>query len=201
MQLTHHPAIFLSSAWSPDGRFIAFMRQADPDATGIYLISVLGGSERKLAEITPFGGLETMCLSWSPDGKWLAFAKAISPATQADSSRSTLAFTCSTWKPPKSGFCLILPLIACIRGDPLSPQTASISQRRVCSSAGVSLRSTCKLPMGSMRAKWRVQRPLRVLRVLPGQRTASLSSTARTCISGAFRSPAENRRSFSLPRM
>ena len=34
LQLTHHPAIFLGSAWSPDGRLIAFMRQAEPDATG-----------------------------------------------------------------------------------------------------------------------------------------------------------------------
>ena len=41
VQLTHHPAIFLSSAWSPDGRFIAFMRQTDSDASGIYLISAL----------------------------------------------------------------------------------------------------------------------------------------------------------------
>jgi len=46
VQLTHHPAIFLSSAWSPDGRFIAFMRQTDSGRSGIYLISALGGSER-----------------------------------------------------------------------------------------------------------------------------------------------------------
>lgn len=83
VQLTHHPAIFLSSAWSPDGRFIAFMRQTDSDASGIYLISALGGSERKLVDITPGG---PMGLSWSPDGKWLAFAKAISPVTKPDSS-------------------------------------------------------------------------------------------------------------------
>ena len=83
VQLTHHPSIHLASAWSPDGRSIAFMRQSDPDATGIYLTSPLGGSERKLADTTPFG---PMGLSWSADGKWLAFAKASSPATKADPS-------------------------------------------------------------------------------------------------------------------
>ena len=32
VQLTHHPATFLVAAWSPDGRSIAFMRQAEPEA-------------------------------------------------------------------------------------------------------------------------------------------------------------------------
>jgi Tol biopolymer transport system component/DNA-binding winged helix-turn-helix (wHTH) protein len=85
LQLTHHPAAFLVSSWSPDGRLIAFMRQAEPEGTGIYLISPLGGAERKVASITAYDGWEPLGVSWSPDGKWLAFSKAKSGATRADS--------------------------------------------------------------------------------------------------------------------
>jgi Tol biopolymer transport system component/DNA-binding winged helix-turn-helix (wHTH) protein len=88
VQLTHHPAAFLASAWSPDGRFIAFMRhvEGNPDASGIYLISPLGGLERKLANIPPLTSWEAIGISWSSDGKWLAFAKGSSPAKKAASS-------------------------------------------------------------------------------------------------------------------
>ena len=58
-------------AWSPDGRQIAFPRRLTR-SVGIFLIPVLGGTERKLAEvstrISPFG----VSLDWSPDGKYLA---------------------------------------------------------------------------------------------------------------------------------
>jgi Tol biopolymer transport system component/DNA-binding winged helix-turn-helix (wHTH) protein len=87
VQLTHHPATFLGSAWSPDGRFIAFMRyvDGDPGASGIYIISALGGSERRLANITPYGSWEPIDVSWSADGKWLAFAKGSSLAKKDSS--------------------------------------------------------------------------------------------------------------------
>jgi Tol biopolymer transport system component/DNA-binding winged helix-turn-helix (wHTH) protein len=87
VQLTHHPATFLVPAWSPDGRFIAFMRhvEGDPGASGVYLISALGGSERKLAN-TSRQELEALGVSWSADSKWVAFPKRSSSATKADSS-------------------------------------------------------------------------------------------------------------------
>jgi Tol biopolymer transport system component len=65
--LTKDPAPDCCPAWSPDNRQIAFLRRAG-DRWALYLISPLGGGERKLAEV--FGER----VSWSPDGKSIAFA-------------------------------------------------------------------------------------------------------------------------------
>ena len=85
MRLTHRPATLLIPAWSPDGRFIAFARRGkDATDTGIYLLPVLGGSERKLADATTAGFWPLYLLSWSPDGKWLAFSKEDARAAKMD---------------------------------------------------------------------------------------------------------------------
>ena len=70
LRLTHQGIVF-GPAWSPDGRNIAFRRTNSGDS-GVFLISPLGGPERKVAPANCFcfwGGR----LNWSPDGKRLAF--------------------------------------------------------------------------------------------------------------------------------
>ena len=49
-----------SPAWSPDGRDIAFLRAGQ----GVFVISVLGGTERKIADTGS-------ALGWTPDGRAL----------------------------------------------------------------------------------------------------------------------------------
>ena len=80
LRLTTDPALDVGPAWSPSGEQLAFLRgklgSANPmtgsDDAAVYLVSPLGGSERKLANV-PGAGL--FPLSWSPNGKWLAFAR------------------------------------------------------------------------------------------------------------------------------
>jgi Tol biopolymer transport system component/predicted Ser/Thr protein kinase len=71
LRLTTDPAPEDNPAWSPDGRQIAFVRQRGNQAS-VYLISPLGGAERKLAD---FRLARQPSISWSPDGKWLAVAE------------------------------------------------------------------------------------------------------------------------------
>jgi eukaryotic-like serine/threonine-protein kinase len=71
-RLTTDAAADAFPAWSPDGKQIAFVR-TDPGAPAgaIYLVSPLGGPERRLSDFPTRGQL-----SWSPDGRWLAAARA-----------------------------------------------------------------------------------------------------------------------------
>ena len=66
LRLTTDPAAEWGSAWSPDGKRIAFRRN-QPGAPGVWMVSPLGGAAQKLAELQTTGQM-----SWSPDGKWLA---------------------------------------------------------------------------------------------------------------------------------
>jgi Tol biopolymer transport system component len=70
--------------WSPDGAWIAYLVATDKDL-GVYEISSLGGSPRKL--YTPHGIIhwEQGALSWSPDGKTLIFPDSYSSTSTSSS--------------------------------------------------------------------------------------------------------------------
>jgi Tol biopolymer transport system component/serine/threonine protein kinase len=80
VRLTNSPASDGSPAWSPDGRYIAFLRDLG-NKLGVFLVPAIGGPERKVTEIDsellvasegwPVQGFATV--TWYPDGKWLAF--------------------------------------------------------------------------------------------------------------------------------
>jgi eukaryotic-like serine/threonine-protein kinase len=70
LRLTTDPSNDYNPVWSPDGRWIAFLR-AQPEAgkSELRLIPPLGGPERKLAEIQVHEMLGVQrFLAWCPDG-------------------------------------------------------------------------------------------------------------------------------------
>jgi eukaryotic-like serine/threonine-protein kinase len=70
LRLTNDPERVEFPRWSPDGRWIAF-RRVD---RGLFLISPLGGAERRILEWEQFGDYD-----WLPDGRRVLFASAGSP--------------------------------------------------------------------------------------------------------------------------
>jgi len=87
LRLTTDAAPDVFPAWSPDGRYIAFYRTGAAEKRGIYLISALGGQERKVSDRTLLDGVYMSTsggLSWTPDGKWLAGARPRPAGTTAE---------------------------------------------------------------------------------------------------------------------
>jgi len=74
LRLTSDPGNDYNPVWSPDGRWIAFLRsQSEPGRSELRLIAPLGGPERKLAEVHLLGGLDITppYLAWCPDSSCL----------------------------------------------------------------------------------------------------------------------------------
>lgn len=59
--------------WSPDGRFLTFVRVTDkdgrPDSPQLFMLSMAGGDSWQFTNLTRGAGGPI----WSPDGKWIAF--------------------------------------------------------------------------------------------------------------------------------
>ena len=76
-RLTTNEKPDLRPSWAPDGKQIAFVRLDDAGIGTIYMVSPMGGPERRLPDLP----VRRTSVSWSPDGQWLAAAKAPGPAT------------------------------------------------------------------------------------------------------------------------
>jgi dipeptidyl aminopeptidase/acylaminoacyl peptidase len=81
-QITRGPADDGGAAWSPDGKWIAFISAREPDADrydndDVYVVeAVKGATPRRL---TSFQGSDGGPLSWSPDGSLVAYRQQQEP--------------------------------------------------------------------------------------------------------------------------
>ena len=78
LRLTTNPGNDYSPMWSPDGRWIAFLRgEGEGRPHELRLVPPLGGPERKLTEIQPRGFLRPVTLAWCPDSSCVVVTDSI----------------------------------------------------------------------------------------------------------------------------
>ncbi|MBV8810701.1 MAG: PD40 domain-containing protein, partial [Acidobacteriaceae bacterium] len=77
LRLTTDPQPDLCPSWSPDGKWIAFLRQVSDYEYSVMLIPALGGRERRLAEVRYKFVLANRKPAWSPDSKFLVLSNAM----------------------------------------------------------------------------------------------------------------------------
>jgi Tol biopolymer transport system component len=83
LRITSRPGIYYA-AWSPNGQRIAIERMvANRADSGVYLISPLGGPERKITNECVYPFVAVGAIAWSPDGKQLVCVTITSPTTSA----------------------------------------------------------------------------------------------------------------------
>jgi Tol biopolymer transport system component/DNA-binding winged helix-turn-helix (wHTH) protein len=107
LRLTANSANDFSPAWSPDGRWIAFLRRHpdDADTSDVILIPPLGGPERKLTQIRVSDTYFVIppYLSWCPDSSCLVVSNSAAdaqPAALVELSLATGAQRSLTHPPP-----------------------------------------------------------------------------------------------------
>jgi len=78
LRLTTDTARDHSPAWSPDGRWIAYLRERPNERAAVMLIPALGGAERVIAETASaeiaYTYIGSRALTWSPDGGQLVIS-------------------------------------------------------------------------------------------------------------------------------
>ena len=74
VQLTYGQANDVCPVWSPDDRYIAFIRAKESGGV-LMLVPSIGGAERRVADLPGYFS----CSAWTPDSKWLAISLQESP--------------------------------------------------------------------------------------------------------------------------